>query len=427
MHSTQPRKTRGRIGVLLGLSALLVMFLGSAYGQEEVRLRMMHFRGVESGFWVTDRWTSEFEQQNPGIKLDIDHTPYNEIYEKMVIQFQGGKAPDVISAGRDQFGEFVGLRIMECLDPFIEKDPEIDLSQSLVAPHIKISGKTYMVGQEVGCQALYSNTRLLGERGLGIPNDWEELIQSAKKVMDPEKGIYGMTIPIHKGGLGYLLFDYYWPVLGANGGDIVKDNRAAFDSEVGVRTLEFLLDLDKKHHIVSPGVLSIKQIQIRQRFANEQDVFAMDGVWGIVPLGNMNPDLQYEVRRVFKGVAEPGASVGGSGLGMSTTSKHKEAAWKLIKYLRSKESMMWAGVTCLMPDRLDVLSEPLYQNQPHWKPFIESLVKSRPWYSWTLPKGTELQTHYLMAVQKVYLDMEPTQKALSEAAKKWNEILAAGF
>lgn len=427
MASSRRRKTRVRMAVVLGLSFLLAVLVSSTYVHAETKLTMTHFRGVETGMWVTDRWISEFEGQNPGIKLEIYHVPYGDLYDKVVVQFLGGKAADVVYAGPDQYSEFVGLGILEALDPYMQKDPEFDPSQSIIGPYIKIKGTSYMLGQEVGTHAFYYNTGLLGEHGLGAPSNWEELIQSAKKVMDPTKGIYGMTIPVHKGGLGYFIYSYFWPVLGAAGGDIIKDNKAAFNSEDGVKSLDFLLDLDRKKNIVSPGLLSMAHIQVRQRFANEQDVFMMDGVWGIVPLERMNPDLKYEVRRFFKGKTEPGAAVGGGGIGITTTSKNKEAAWKLLKYMGSKKTMMWAGVPALMPDRRDVLADPLYQNQPHWKPFIDSLVQSRLWTAWALPKLRELQIHFLMGAQKAYLDMETTQDALNEVAEKWNSSLAAGL
>ncbi len=423
MVSTRLMKRKAKISVVLGLCALLVILVNLAYAQEKTTLTVTHFRGVESGMWVTDRWKSEFEEQNPGIQVEFDHCPYNELYKKVAVQFQGGKAADVTYAGPDQYGEFVRLGILEPLDPFIEKDPDCDLlEQSILRPDVTVKGKLYMMGQEIGSQNIYYNTRLLGEAGLGAPTNWEEFIQYAKKAMDPEVGIWGMTVPLHKGATGHILFKEYWPLLGSKGGYMVKEGRAAFNSPEGAEALEFLLDLDRVHQIVSPGVLSVKQRMVRQRFANEQDVFMLDANFGMPVIHKQNPDLPYETIEFFKGVTEPGLTSTGGGIGMVSTSKNKEAAWKFLRYMGSKKTLMWAGVPCAMPDRRDVLSDATFQNMPHWKPFIVGVLNHRSFSPWQIPKFSECMRYFLIAAQKVYLEMTSTREALDEAAEHWNQL-----
>ncbi|MFB9327868.1 ABC transporter substrate-binding protein [Paenibacillus aurantiacus] len=120
-----------------------------------------------------------------------------------------------------------------------------DLNAFATKPYV-IEGKTYGIPIDAYGMTITVNKKIFEDKGVPLPPmDWtmEEFIEAAKAVNDPAKGIAGF-IPMGKGteaGWNWTNFLY------TAGGEIqtVADGKvtAAFNSEAGLKALQFYNDL----------------------------------------------------------------------------------------------------------------------------------------------------------------------------------------
>lgn len=126
-----------------------------------------------------------------------------------------------------------------------------DMNDLLSKPFV-INGKTYGVPVDGYVMTITLNKKLFKEKGVELPPidwTWDDLLDAARKISDPAKGIAGF-IPMGKGpeaGWNWTNFLY------AAGGDVQKlDNGKVvgqFNSEAGLKALEFYKKLKDENLI----------------------------------------------------------------------------------------------------------------------------------------------------------------------------------
>jgi multiple sugar transport system substrate-binding protein len=120
-----------------------------------------------------------------------------------------------------------------------------DLNEAAMAPYV-IEGKTYGVPIDAYAMTITINKKLFEDKGVPLPPldwTWADLLDAAKKLNDPAKGIAGF-IPMGKGTeAGWNWTNYLYSA----GGDVetVADGKvtSAFNSPEGLKALQFYKDL----------------------------------------------------------------------------------------------------------------------------------------------------------------------------------------
>jgi multiple sugar transport system substrate-binding protein len=152
-----------------------------------------------------------------------------------------------------------------------------DLNEKATAPFV-IDGKTYGVPIDAYGVTVTINKKLFADKGVPLPPldwTWDEMIAAAKAVNDPAKGIAGI-IPMGKSteaGWNWTNFLY------SAGGDVetVADGKvtAAFNSEAGLKALQFYKDL--KDANVIPKTWAIGYVDANTLFQQGRGAMIMVG------------------------------------------------------------------------------------------------------------------------------------------------------
>lgn len=116
-----------------------------------------------------------------------------------------------------------------------------DQINPILANQFIIDGRVYGIPQKGYTTAVVMNKKMLDEKGVPVPGydwTWEDMLQTAKAVADPAKGIAGIA-PMGKGNeAGWNWTNFLFTA----GGEIqeVKDGKviATFNSEAGLKALE---------------------------------------------------------------------------------------------------------------------------------------------------------------------------------------------
>lgn len=152
--------------------------------------------------------------------------------------------------------------------------------------------------------------------------------------------------------------------------DTANGNKVVVQSEKNLKGLQFYIDLYRKYKVVPPDTPSIDYLQEEQYFLSGKVAMMFNGPWN---LGNMYSS------KIKWGVAlEPRSErhachIGGCPVGIFSTTKHSEEAWKFAQFLVSDEAQrIWAiEYGCGLPVTKKAQEEA--KKDPVIKVFVEGL------------------------------------------------------
>ncbi|MNN74834.1 hypothetical protein D3C81_1910730 [compost metagenome] len=122
--------------------------------------------------------------------------------------------------------------------------------------------------------------------------------------------------------------------------------------------------------------------------------------------------------------------MGGFGLVIPEGSKHHDEAWEFIKWWTASKdnALLWAKTSLNLPGFKPSMEDPFFQNDPLWKPFLETLefAKVRPSHPGYSVMETDALAPNLQLNQQNKLSIEDTLKKAQEQGDKMlkaNEVV----
>lgn len=372
----------------------------------------------------------EFNQSHPHIKVIVDSTPAQDHYTKLALTTEAGNPPDVYQTYFTIGAATNGLAMD--LTPFIEREGEDFYNSFYEGAWLfnKYAGKYYGIPYRIAPNVVLLNKEVADNAGVEIPIDipaqnswtWEEFVEFAKAITDPENGVYGYCLTGSAEALGTDA--QFQAFLFSNGGKMInEEGLAGFNSEKGIETLQFLTTLVNESGAVPPGTTSATENICPDLLISGKVGMWIDGsLWeGIIEGGNPGIDLTV-LPLPHNGTM--GTMDGGTGFGMSAITEHPEEAWEFMKYLASDEvQKRWAMAANWQPGNVAVLNDPEFTAKPSnaTVAWIMNNYKITPLSHY--PNNAILEAALRTYIQASYLqDMTP-QEALEGAAMEWNTDL----
>lgn len=193
--------------------------------------------------------------------------------ENDLLAIAGGVAPDVLYINFRKSDNYIRNGFLYPLDEFIDALPEKERNEFFgerihekVWDVIKRKGPKGEIhtwalpygGTPLG-KVLMFRKDLFDRNGLAYPDvnwNWDDLYQACKKISDPANGIYGIGL-----GRGKSESWYWITFLWSAGGEVMEYNaendtwRCVFDSEAGVKALDFYTRLSAERWIDDNGIV----------------------------------------------------------------------------------------------------------------------------------------------------------------------------
>jgi len=218
-------------------------------------------------------------------------------------------------------------------------------------------------------------------------------------------------------GLTWQYQVYLWQA----GGDFLSEDlsQAAFNSDAGLRALQYWLDL------IDAGAYAISDWGL---FGQGQACMVMDGSWMVGIWADTAPFEWTTAQMPYPEDGEPATNMGGEHIFiMSDDEARQQAAWDFIQWVTSAEVQLeWDMETGFMPIRDSVATNPDFQtwieeNEPRLMPFVEmqQYAHNRP----PVEQYSELSDVFSAMIERaIYGQMSP-QEALDAAAAAVNSLL----
>ncbi|GAB3404601.1 ABC transporter substrate-binding protein [Schumannella luteola] len=193
---------------------------------------------------LLQKLADEFEKEHPNVTIDVSPgaSSTEELLQKLSAGFAGNSYPDISysfgswASQLESSGRTLDIT-KQVADPDVKWDEFSEAARKTVQPSGK---KTIGFPAIVDNISLIYNTKLFEDAGVAAPTEdwtWDDFRDAAKKITDPSTETYGYAYSVS--GSEETTWQF-WPHLWQNGGEILNGDKAAFDSEAGVKSLDFL-------------------------------------------------------------------------------------------------------------------------------------------------------------------------------------------
>jgi arabinogalactan oligomer / maltooligosaccharide transport system substrate-binding protein len=378
-------------------------------------------------FWTTMRETetvalkeliSQFEQENKEIKVNLELIPFGEAQNKFRTAAQAGNGPDVIRSEVAWTPEFAKMGLLEPLDSYFKDQDdflEVPLSYS------KWNGHVWSVPEVTDALALLYNKRMLKEAGFNEPPRTMDEFAAAAKALSNGKDRWGFY---HRQTEAYFSLPFVWSF----GGGLIDDNLQVLINTPGaVKGIEFALKLRDQDHAYPKDLDAANSYQnMNEAFKKGNAAMIFNGPWAtsdILAGEQFRDPNNLGIAPIPAGPdGQTGSPVGGHSLAIYAGSKSKEAAYKLIAFLTSRESQAkLASKNGTLPTRRSAYDMPeIKENRliSDFKAVMES-AKNRP----VIPEGGQIFASFDPEIQAIYKGEKKPQEGLDAVAGAWKALL----
>jgi multiple sugar transport system substrate-binding protein len=211
-------------------------------------------------------------------------------------------------------------------------------------------------------------------------------------------------------------YDFIWQ----NGGHIISDDgkSVGFDQPEAIEALKYNISFIKEG--LSPTQAQMTETAPSELFSSGKIAMMFDGPW-MVPEYKKNPDLNVAV--VPKG-KQRAVAIHGLANVIAANTKHKDAAWKFVQFLGSKEAAEVYAKTGTVIPAYNGTQDAWLKAVPNLnlQAFIDGVDYSVPLPS--VKNTGEIWQYETDILKKAWSNEESVEDAAKELTKKADEALA---
>ena len=330
---------------------------------------------VKVSFWgipeeiniITDA-LADWQVAHPEIKIVFEHTPYTGYISKILTRIAGGAAPDIIATEVDYFVTFASKGVLEDLTPYADADAKgFDKKDFFpqIIDRFTYKGKLLAVPRDIAPFAcVFYNKKLFDAADLPYPTDdwtWSDMLRLSRELT--KKDATGRVTQ-------YGFYTWAWQnFVYGNGGGLVDDvkspKKTMLNDTHSIAGLQFFSDLSNLYGAMpTPSTYSNFGTDAGIMFANGRIAMFLSGIWETPQFRNYNFDWDVVMfPKNEKGVRAFGS--GGTGYSILKSSKHKKAAWEVIKALTGAEGQkQFAKRGLAQPARISVATSDAFAGDP---------------------------------------------------------------
>ncbi len=361
--------------LLLATVAIVRWGIIPVLAQQPVTLKIL-MRADEAAQWQP--LTHKFNQQHPDINLQVVEAPSDsdQVEGLYTASFLLGNSPyDLVYMDIVWTPKFAAAGWLEDLSDRLSEAERAEYLAGDIQGGI-YQGELYRIPFRSDAGMLYYRQDLLEEAGYQPPETFSELIQISQELQQQGLADWGY---VWQGKQYEGLAAMFVEILKGSGAFWVdpKTLEVGLDRPEAIEAVEFLrTTIDKG--ISPPGVTTYAEDETRRLFQNGKTVFLRN--WPYVYGSALQSPIagKYSIKPMVHQVGkDSGACLGGWGLGIAKSSKHKEAAWQVIEFFSSENSQReYVLNTGYVPSREALFNNPkIVAKYPHY-PRLLSVVKS---------------------------------------------------
>ncbi|MEL7974318.1 sugar ABC transporter substrate-binding protein [Isoptericola sp. F-RaC21] len=364
----------------------------------------------------------EFEARNPGIQVELLSGPYASMKEQVIAGAAARMAPDVVGLDGAWVNDFAQKGVIADLSELMD---DAGYDDSNLVSQTKVDGSTYMIPAVNFVYPMFTNDDLLAKAGVDTPpRDRSEFMRAAKRVTALGGETHGWTLPLSleaPNGVQNDVMSWVW----ASGGSMLDGEQPNLVGNPDVSSgMSFVQDMWDAG-VVAPGSFTMKEQDKVEEFSNGRVGMMIDSLAHVDTIREANPDLDFSVSAIpaadgYSG--KRGIPYASWGLGVSDSSEHKAAAFKLVQFLMGKQvNADLASAAHAFPGNNESVPDFVKEDEVFSAAF-DIYRQGRPENEFTgMPVAEQLMRDFSEELQRSLDGQQSMDEALEAAQERWEE------
>ncbi|RQW18658.1 extracellular solute-binding protein [Bacillus sp. C1-1] len=359
------RKGLGALPLLLSMG-----LVGCSDGEEDGVTLDVWAIGWEAEQLVNEGYIQQFEQQHPGVKVNLQAIPWGNIYDNLLTAVASGSGPDVVQMGTSYMADFASTGSFLPLDEYVEDYPNLDSDHFFegAVDSTIYNGELVAVPWYVETRVLFYRTDLLADVGFPEgPDTWEELYEASKALYDRGDGLYAMTLPENDDTLPYI---FAWQ----NGVEFeTADKGVDFSDPAFVEAVTYYTRFFKED--LAPLGLGLDPMQ---SFVDGIQPMFFEPPFRYQQLIDNYPEFEEWDTKLMPSKENNTSVIGGSNMAIFEWTEHPDEAVAFLSYLSDRETQIdYFKDVRVLPPRVDAWEDPALQEDERLYTYYEQLQQSR--------------------------------------------------
>jgi len=364
---------------------------------------------------------TNFEAQHPDIQVKLE-TIADQYMDVIKTRLIGDAAPDVFYLDALEAPFLMANEVLEPLNSYITPDFDLaDFEPNLLHP-FQWQDQIFGLPKDYSTLALFYNTRSFAEVGLTrSPRTWDELTIAARQLtldrnQDGRVDQFGLGITPELARMAYMLRAF--------GGQVVDEQGyATFASESALQGMTSALQQYRVDRTAARPV-DVGTNSGIEMFGQGKAAMVIEGCWAIPFFQDTFPELDYATVEVPRLNNQPGTMVYTVAYVMNRQSRHKAAAWQLIRYLTGKQGMeQWTSTGYALPSRRSVAEKLQFDRDALRSALVAGVDYAMPWQVGQYPSA--VMNHFNNQLISVLLGERPLDIAMQQAQDDANQQIRA--
>ena len=374
---------------------------------------------------------ADFEAKNKGVKVQLVSPPTDQADQKLQQMLQAGSGIDVLEVRDLTVGPFSKNGWLYDMSHDLDGWTGWDALTPNAAKFSKnAEGKSYFVPYGFYGLSLFYRTDLVKDAGFNAPpNSWEELLQQATAIQDPSKKRYGYAFRGGKNGYTnatVAIEAYVADQIDVNNAYKLSSGKSIFSAPEAREALKTYFALFKQAS--PPSSVAWGYPEMVEGFSNGSTAFLLQDPEVIATVGQSKAISKDQWTTAPMLVGPTGKAIqpmATAGWGVASSSKHKQEAVKLIKFLSEGEaSIRFTKENSLVPILKTAVDDEFYKVGA-WKSYVTMNQKPDVYITAVQPREASWWTEWAQKadteVQQVLAGKMSQEELLASWDKYWTE------
>ncbi|MCB9138035.1 MAG: sugar ABC transporter substrate-binding protein [Caldilineaceae bacterium] len=329
-----------KMKALIGLGALLVLALvvagcaapltdqtatgdGAAGGGDALTVRYFTFSAAPDHVEDLDGLVATFEEQNPGITVDVTTAPFDDYFTLLQADVAGGDAPDAFELNYENFVTYAANGALLNIDSYLSADTPF-YPRALEA--FQYNGEQLALPETFSTVLLFYNADLFDQAGVAYPTTdwtWDDAVAAGQAIAGLGDDTWGLFSPVQ-------FWEFYKKA--AQNGDCHFFNEdmsaSTLDSPACVETLQMMIDIQNSD--IMPTAAQLSGVSDSELFLSGKLGMFVTGIWMFDAF--QDADFAWDVQ-LEPAINQHAHHFFANGVAVSATTAQPEAAAKWAEFL----------------------------------------------------------------------------------------------
>lgn len=333
-------KTRVASAAALPAALLLLTACGGGDGDGggTVTLEFQSLSDQPAAIEATEEIVAAWNEENPDVQVEIVPAGWDGIYDKLITQFNGGAAPDIIHYEAAGIIPFAVDGYLADLSDLMSDATRVDVPSG-VMDSVTVDGQVIAYPTEMQSYVVFANRGLLEDAGVAVPDGetmtWEELREIAQATTSGDQ--YGLGWGLSSPTAAFM------SMAPAFGGDFFTGAGADADlvmDEGEMALPELVGTMAHEDESILPVSLTQDGSEVLGSFYAEDIAMTVQGSFQATNINADAPeDLDWTVLPPLEGPAGPWQTANPQTLSVNVDSEHVEESAEFLEYFTSTENL----------------------------------------------------------------------------------------